>query len=74
MRILVTGGAGFIGSHLTDRFLDLDKEVVGFAVLSGLGRMILPFSSTTDRAMVELPTFDPTQAQSSPHMRVLARS
>ena len=33
-RILVTGAAGFIGSHLTDRLLDLHREVVGFDNLS----------------------------------------
>ena len=28
MRIVITGGAGFIGSHLVDKFLSLDYQVV----------------------------------------------
>ena len=28
MRIVITGGAGFIGSHLVDEFLSLDYQVV----------------------------------------------
>ena len=34
MRVLVTGAAGFIGSHLTDRFLDRGDEVIGIDNLS----------------------------------------
>ena len=33
-KILVTGAAGFIGSHLTDRLVDLGLETVGFDNLS----------------------------------------
>lgn len=29
MRVLITGAAGFLGSHLADRFLDADYEVIG---------------------------------------------
>jgi len=34
MRILITGGAGFIGSHLCDRFLDKGHEVTAMDNLS----------------------------------------
>ena len=37
MKILVTGGAGFIGSHLTDRLLAENNQVVALDNLS-LGR------------------------------------
>lgn len=38
MKVLITGGAGFIGSHLTDRLLDEGHDVVVFDNLS-LGRI-----------------------------------
>ena len=34
-RMLVTGAAGFIGSHLVDRLLELDHEVVGVDCFTG---------------------------------------
>ena len=40
MKILVTGGAGFIGSHLTDRLLAENNQVVALDNLS-LGRPVL---------------------------------
>ena len=29
MRVLITGAAGFLGSHLAERFLESDYEVIG---------------------------------------------
>jgi len=37
MKLLVTGGAGFIGSHLCDALIDLGHQVVAIDNLS-LGR------------------------------------
>lgn len=34
-RVLVTGSAGFIGSHLVDRLIDMGNEVIGVDDLSG---------------------------------------
>ena len=34
MKILITGGAGFIGSHLADRLLELGEEVYAVDDLS----------------------------------------
>jgi dTDP-L-rhamnose 4-epimerase len=37
MRILVTGGAGFIGSHTCDRLLSLGHEVIVLDALTAPG-------------------------------------
>lgn len=43
MRVLVTGGAGFIGSHLVDKLLEHDHEVFVLDDLSGGTKDNLPF-------------------------------
>ncbi len=34
-RILVTGVAGFLGSHLSEKFADLGHEVIGIDNMTG---------------------------------------
>ena len=59
MKILITGGAGFIGSHLADEFLKKGEEVVILDDLSGGFVENIPKEakfiegSTTDRKLVE---------------------
>lgn len=49
MKILVTGGAGFIGSHLTERLLELGHEVDVIDDLSTGNRANLRASEASDR-------------------------
>ncbi|NDF99034.1 MAG: NAD-dependent epimerase/dehydratase family protein, partial [Chitinophagia bacterium] len=45
MKFLITGGAGFIGSHLSERLIDMNHEVIVLDNLStGSSRNILELS------------------------------
>jgi UDP-glucose 4-epimerase len=60
MRLFVTGVAGFIGSHLADRLLHADHEVVGYDNLSTGRRRFLDDAGRSDRfTLVEGDTLDP---------------
>ncbi len=56
MRVLITGGAGFIGSHLCDHFLEQGHEVICMdnlltGSISNNGSVVLPqFSHWSPRA------------------------
>ncbi len=54
MRILITGAAGFLGSHLCDRFLELGHEVIGMDnFLTGSPDNIAHLSSNPKFSFVE---------------------
>ncbi|MBI1952831.1 MAG: SDR family oxidoreductase [Candidatus Omnitrophica bacterium] len=54
MRILITGGAGFIGSHLCERFLSQGHEVVCLDnFITGCRQNIQPFSSNPSFSLIE---------------------
>ncbi len=67
MRIVVTGGAGFIGSHVTDAFLERGDEVLVVDDFSSGNRENLPESATLaeldiadgDRVQQAFSDFDP---------------
>jgi len=49
MRILITGAAGFLGSHLCDRFLNLGHEVIGMDnFITGSPDNLAHLSGTSD--------------------------
>jgi UDP-glucose 4-epimerase len=46
VRVLITGVAGFLGSHLADRFLEDGHEVIGVDNLLGGYRSNIPAGVT----------------------------
>jgi UDP-glucose 4-epimerase len=55
MRVLVTGGAGFIGSHLSDAFLDAGHEVLVLDDLSSGRRENVPRGATVVQQDIRAP-------------------
>ena len=53
MRVLITGGAGFIGSHLVDRYLASGDEVVVVDDFSTGSRLNLAHHETSNLSLVE---------------------
>ncbi len=74
MRVLITGGAGFIGSHLADRLLELDEQVLvidNYATgrrdnLSPHPRLTVLEGTIADRGLVDR-TFDEFRPDSVVH-------
>ena len=54
-RVLVTGGAGFIGSHLAEAYLDAGWEVVLLDNLSSGNEKNVPRGATLVRADIRSP-------------------
>lgn len=53
LRVLVTGGAGFIGSHIVDRFLDLGNELLVIDDLSSGSKSNLNSAARFEELKVE---------------------
>ncbi len=59
MKIFITGGAGFIGSHLCERFLNEGHEVVAYDnLILGRREFLAPFASNTRFRFVEADLVD----------------
>ncbi len=59
MKVMITGGAGFIGSHLCARFLNDGHQVVAFDnLILGRREHLFPFAKNTNFAFVEADLID----------------
>lgn len=66
MRVAITGAAGFVGSHLTDRFLADGHEVVGFDnFITGQARNISHLAGNSNFRFVEQDVSDPFDVDGS---------
>lgn len=66
MRYFVTGCAGFIGSHLTDRLLEKGHQVVGYDNFStGYANFLQNAFSSVDFTLIEADLLDSTQLNSA---------
>ena len=64
MRILITGGAGFLGSHLADRLLDEGHEVIGMDNLfTGSKRNIAHLASHPNFEFIRHDVTDPFKVE-----------
>jgi UDP-glucose 4-epimerase len=69
MRIMVTGGAGFIGSHVVDRFVALGHEVAVFDDLStGLREHLNPRARFYEADLVDPAAVDAAVAEFRPEI------
>lgn len=66
MKVLITGGAGFIGSHLCARFLERGDEVVAFDnLILGRREFLQPFAANKHFQFIEADLTDLARVQSA---------